>query len=47
MTEINGNELLSYVDEAIANSNGNDWSALFELNDLVTEEEEFRSVLAA
>jgi hypothetical protein len=46
MTEINGNELLAYVDEALANA-GNDWSALFELNDLITEEEEFRAVMAA
>jgi hypothetical protein len=47
MTEINGNELLAFVDEAVANSNGDGWSALFELNDLVTDEEEYRAVLAA
>jgi hypothetical protein len=47
MTEINGNELLAFVDEAVAKSNGNGWSALFELNELVGEEEEYRAVLAA
>jgi hypothetical protein len=46
MTEINGNELLAFVDEAVTNSNGSDWSALFELNDLITEEEDFRAVMA-
>lgn len=40
MTEVNGNELLQLVDQAIANSNGDGWSALFELNELVSQEEE-------
>jgi hypothetical protein len=40
MTEVNGNELLQLVDQAIANSNGGGYSALFELNELVAQEEE-------
>jgi hypothetical protein len=47
MTEVNGNELLAFVDEAVANSNGNGWSALYELNDLVAEEEDSRVAVAA
>ena len=45
MTEVNGNELLSYLEDAVLN-HGEGWNALFALNDMVEEEEEFRAVVA-
>jgi len=47
MTEVNGNELLAFLDQAIDKANGNGWAALFELNELVSEEEEVRYALSA
>lgn len=46
MTEINGSQLLNFVDEAIGSTEGG-WDALFALNELISEEEEFRAALAA
>jgi hypothetical protein len=47
MTEVTGNELLAFVDEALSVCNGDKYSALFALNDLVEEEEEFQAAVAA
>lgn len=47
MTEINGSELLAFVDEAVANSGGDGWAALFELNELVSDAEDVQAALAA
>jgi hypothetical protein len=46
MTEVNGSELLAFVDEALSVCNGDKYSALFALNDLVEEEEEYRTAIA-
>lgn len=45
MTEVNGNELLAFLEEAVLSGNDR-WDALFALNDLVAEEEDFRAALA-
>ena len=47
MSEINGNELLSIVDDAVLNFAENSWEALFALNDAITEQEDVSYALTA